>query len=170
MPEVLTISQQCFREPWLEEDFIRCLRQRNCIGMVAEYDELIVGYMVYELCKKHLQLLTLAVAPECQRQSVGSQLVGKLKHKLTPQRRRAITTNVSERNLPGQLFFKACGFTATGAVEADEDDDETAYEFVYELGDEGGAIIARILEGDCRVTTETPGTTPGTARTGRRRA
>jgi ribosomal protein S18 acetylase RimI-like enzyme len=50
-PEVLAIETESFRFPWLEEDFIRCLRQRNCIGMVAEHDERVVGFMVYELDK-----------------------------------------------------------------------------------------------------------------------
>ncbi|MEM1305855.1 MAG: ribosomal-protein-alanine N-acetyltransferase RimI, partial [Planctomycetota bacterium] len=39
MQEVLGIEQESFEFPWLEEDFIRCLRQRNCIGMVAEQGE-----------------------------------------------------------------------------------------------------------------------------------
>ena len=39
MPEVLDIENQAFEFPWTEEDFIRCLRQRNCIGMVAELDQ-----------------------------------------------------------------------------------------------------------------------------------
>ena len=32
MPEVLAIEAASFEFPWLEDDFIRCLRQRNCIG------------------------------------------------------------------------------------------------------------------------------------------
>jgi len=39
MPEVLEIEDRSFEFSWSEEDFIRCLRQRNCIGMVAEHDE-----------------------------------------------------------------------------------------------------------------------------------
>ena len=39
MPEVLGIENSSFEFSWSEDDFIRCLRQRNCIGMVAEYDE-----------------------------------------------------------------------------------------------------------------------------------
>jgi len=35
MQEVLQAEQQCFDQSWTEEDFLRCLRQRNCIGMVA---------------------------------------------------------------------------------------------------------------------------------------
>lgn len=34
MQEVLEIEKSGFEFPWSEEDFIRCLRQRNCIGMV----------------------------------------------------------------------------------------------------------------------------------------
>ena len=36
MADVLAIENASFEFPWLEDDFIRCLRQRNCIGMVAE--------------------------------------------------------------------------------------------------------------------------------------
>src|SRR3989344_7006679 len=51
MPEVLDIEQQCFEFPWDEEDFIRCLRQRNCIGMVSQDEEKVKGFMIYELHK-----------------------------------------------------------------------------------------------------------------------
>ena len=39
MPEVLQTEQESFDYSWTEEDFLRCLRQRNCIGMVAEQGE-----------------------------------------------------------------------------------------------------------------------------------
>ena len=42
MSEVLEIEKSSFEFPWSEEDFIRCLRQRNCIGMVAEFDDRVV--------------------------------------------------------------------------------------------------------------------------------
>src|SRR5690606_11527131 len=44
MPEVLQIEKASFEFPWYEDDFIRCLRQRNCIGMVAEQGERVVGF------------------------------------------------------------------------------------------------------------------------------
>ena len=43
MAEVLEIERGAFEFPWFEEEFIRCLRQRNCIGMVAEHAERGVG-------------------------------------------------------------------------------------------------------------------------------
>ena len=67
MPEVLEIERASFEFPWFEEDFIRCLRQRNCIGMVAEHAERVVGFMIYELHKTRLHILNFAVAPDVRR-------------------------------------------------------------------------------------------------------
>lgn len=128
MPEVLTIERQGFEFPWTEEDFVRCLRQRNCIGMVAEHDERVVGYMVYELCKNRLQLLNIAVRGEFRRRGVGTAMVWKLQTKLSAQRRRVLTLEVGERNLPAQLFFRAVGFQATGVLKGwYEHEDGDAY-------------------------------------------
>ena len=57
MPEVLAIENLSFEFPWSEEDFIRCLRQRNCIGMVSEHEEQVVGFMIYELHRNRLHVL-----------------------------------------------------------------------------------------------------------------
>ena len=78
MPEVLDIERQSFEFAWTEEEFLCCLRQRNCIGMVADLDHQIVGFMVYELHKSRLRILNLAVDPEFHRQGIGSQMVDRL--------------------------------------------------------------------------------------------
>lgn len=45
LPEVLTIEARCHeRNPWQEEDFLQCLRQSNCIGMVVERGQEVDGY------------------------------------------------------------------------------------------------------------------------------
>ena len=62
MPEVLQTEQESFEFAWTEEDFLCCLRQRNCIGMVAEHDDQVVGFMIYELNKNRIQVLNFAVA------------------------------------------------------------------------------------------------------------
>src|SRR4029077_14056264 len=66
MPEVLQTEQSSFEFAWTEEDFLRCLRQRNCIGMVAEQGEKVVGFMIYELHKMKLHILNFAVYPSCR--------------------------------------------------------------------------------------------------------
>ncbi len=109
MPEVLAIERDSFEFPWSEEEFLTCLRQRNCIGMVAEHDERVVGFMVYELNKTRIHVLNFAVAADHRRQGVGRQMMSKLIAKLSSQRRTRVTLEVRERNLPAQLFFRAAG-------------------------------------------------------------
>src|SRR5215467_10391501 len=87
MPEVLAIEQHSFEFPWCENDFLRCLRQRNCIGMVAEHDDQVVGFMIYELHKARLHVLNIAVSSRFRRLGVGVQMIEKLIGKLSSQRR-----------------------------------------------------------------------------------
>jgi ribosomal-protein-alanine N-acetyltransferase len=132
MPEVLEIEHKSFEYAWSEEDFLNCLRQRNCIGMVAEHSERIVGYMVYELLKDQLHILNFATAPWARRQGVGTRLMDKLVGKLAMQRRQEITFEVRETNLPAQLFFKSRGCHAVEVLRGHyADTDEDAYQMAY---------------------------------------
>jgi ribosomal-protein-alanine N-acetyltransferase len=132
MAEVLEIESEGFEFPWCEDDFIRCLRQRNCIGMVAEQGEFVVGFMIYELHKTRLHLLNFAVARPFRRQGVGTQMLGKLTAKLSSQRRTRIMLEVRETNLPAQLFFRKLGFRAVSVLRDFYDDTtEDAYLMQY---------------------------------------
>jgi ribosomal-protein-alanine N-acetyltransferase len=132
MPEVLAIERESFEFPWFEEDFIRCLRQRNCIGMVAEHGERVVGFMIYELHKSRLHILNFAVANGMRGRGIGRQMAEKLSSKLSSQRRTRITLEVRETNLPAQLFFKKVGFRATTVLRSYyEDSPEDAYVMQY---------------------------------------
>lgn len=141
MPEVLQIEKASFEFPWYEDDFIRCLRQRNCIGMVAEQGERVVGFMIYELHKSRLHVLNFAVAPEFRRLEVGSQMIEKLVSKLSSQRRTRISLEVRETNLAAQLFFKGTGFRATAVLRDFYDDStEDAYVMQYHLDEHVGEL------------------------------
>ncbi|HET6426308.1 MAG TPA: ribosomal protein S18-alanine N-acetyltransferase [Planctomycetaceae bacterium] len=141
MPEVLDIEQQSFEFAWTEEDFLCCLRQRNCIGMVAEHQERIVGFMIYELLKSQLHVLNFAVAPWARRTGIGGQMIDKLVHKLAQQRRTEIRLEVREGNLPAQMFFKSKEFAATTVLRGHyEDTAEDAYVMRYVLDQTADAI------------------------------
>lgn len=132
MPEVLEIEKSSFEFPWSEEDFIRCLRQRNCIGMVAEYDESVVGFMIYELHKNQLHVLNFAVRPDFRRRAVGTQMVDKLIGKLSQQRRNRVVLEIRETNLAAQLFFRRSDFRAVSVLRDYYDDTvEDAYVMQY---------------------------------------
>ena len=131
LPAVLRIEDASFREPWTEDEFIRSLRLRNVIGMVAEHEDMVIGYMIYELHRDSIHLLSIAVHLDFRRQGVGTAMVAKLASKLEYQRRRKITTLVSEINLDAQVFLKERKFRATEVVKDHYHPGEDAYFFVY---------------------------------------
>lgn len=150
MPEVLEIEQDSFEFAWTEEDFLCCLRQRNCIGMVAEHNHRIVGFMIYELHRDKLQILNFAVAKSYRRRTVGKQMVLRLVDRLSQQRRKEICLEVRERNLPAQQFFKSQEFRAVDVLRGHyEDTAEDAYLMRYSLDAEDAFVPRnRIAEFD----------------------
>ena len=142
MPEVLDIEADSFEFPWSEEDFIRCLRQRNCIGMVAEHDDRVVGFMVYELNRTRLHVLNFAVAADCRRCGIGTQMIAKLTGKLSAGRRTRLVLEVRETNLPAQLFFRQSRFRAVSVLRGYyEDTPEDAYLMQYRYRPEKAPLV-----------------------------
>ena len=134
MHEVIAIEREAFEFPWSEEDFTRCLRQRNCIGMVAELADSVVAFMIYELHRSRLHMLNFAVLRSHRRLGIGTQMTEKLVGKLTPDRRGRIALEVRETNLPAQLFFRSLGFRATTVLkDFYQDSTEDAYLMQYAL-------------------------------------
>lgn len=135
MPTVMAIEQQSFDAPWSEEEFIRRLRKRNCIGLVAESEGQVVGFVLYDLHKGRLALGRIAVHPSSRRHGVGKAMMDKLKAKLCPEGRNRITVNVHEANLSAQLFFSRQGMRATGVLRG-HFGEQDAYAMMWRLQSE----------------------------------
>lgn len=134
LEDVLEIDSECFGpRAWGEDEHLAYLRQKNAIGMVAEHEGYIAGFMVYDLHKVRLRLVRFAVAHWAQRKGVGSALVQRLKDKLSQQRRKQIVTTVPEHNVDSQLFLKSQGFLCVATLR-DEYEDGDGLEFLYRIG------------------------------------
>jgi [ribosomal protein S18]-alanine N-acetyltransferase len=148
MPEVLSIEQEAFEFPWSDEDFTRCLRQRNCIGMVAEVGDSVVAFMIYELHRTRLHVLNFAVRRSHRRLTIGTQMMGKLFAKLSLERRDRILLEVRERNLPAQLFFRSLGYRAISVLkDFYEDSTEDAYLMQYQAHEAATVAMPRRMAG-----------------------
>jgi ribosomal-protein-alanine N-acetyltransferase len=100
--------------------------------MVAEEDDKVVGFMIYELHKNRLHILNFCVHPEHHRTGVGRAMLSKLLGKLSLERRNRIMLEVRETNLEAQLFFKSIGFRAISVLRDFYDDTvEDAYLMQY---------------------------------------
>lgn len=138
---ILDIEQQCFGDQsWSRAQFKDCLRYHNVNGMVAEWQEIIVGYVVYGLNKIDLQVMNFAVHPTARRNGIGTAMIDKLKDKLPNQRRKTLWLNVRERNLEAQLFFQANGMWCNGInAQYFDEDGEDAYEFAWHVNEREAA-------------------------------
>jgi ribosomal-protein-alanine N-acetyltransferase len=147
LAEVQAIENESFEFAWQEDDFLRCLRQRNCIGMVAECEGRVVGYMLYELHKTRLHVLNFAVSSAVRRRGVGRQMVAKLVGKLSPERRTRVALEVRETNLPAQVFFRSCGFRAVSVVRgyyADSPEDAYVMQFRHRPAPAAAGLPERV--------------------------
>lgn len=148
MPEVLSIEQEAFEFPWSDDDFTRCLRQRNCIGMVAEVGDSVVAFMIYELHRTRLHVLNFAVRRSHRRLGIGTQMMGKLFAKLSVERRDRILLEVRERNLPAQVFFRSLGYRAISVLkDFYEDSTEDAYLMQYLSAEAPSIAMPRRMAG-----------------------
>lgn len=100
MEDVIAIELASFSEPWELEDYLRFLRRRNSIGHIIESSEgVIYGAMVYTLNPRHLHVDRLVVHPCNRQQGYGSEMIDKLKGKLSTYRRSRITIDVDDGSL-----------------------------------------------------------------------
>ena len=145
IPDVMEIENHSFEFNWTEDDVIRCLRQRNCIGMVAEFEERVVGFMIYELHKTRLHVLTFAVHRDMRRHGIGKAMLQKLVGKLSPNRRNRLLLEVRETNVAAQVFFRRFGFRAISILrDFYEDTSEDAYLMQYSVSESVAVAMERV--------------------------
>lgn len=136
MPQVLAIENEAFENPWTESDFVHSLRERNVIGMVATTDDgkNVIGYMLYSLKQKKVDLLNIAVHSAFRRKETGRELIEVLKRKLRQQKRESIEAVVRETNFPAQMWLKSCGFRCVvELLDYYNESEESGYLFKYDL-------------------------------------
>lgn len=101
--QLLDIEYESLKEHLGKDYFTNALKQYKII--VAEVNRRVVGYMVYYTGPELVQLFSIAVKPEYQRQKIGTSLLHYLSNYNKP-----IEVHVPDYALGTQLFFKANGF------------------------------------------------------------
>ena len=144
--QVLEIEQTCFEFPWTEEEFLQCLHQPNCLGMVAEREGRIVGFIIYETPKNRILITNIATDPEFQRHGIARQMIQKLVAKMIYQKRHKIVIEIRETNLPALVCFRAIGFRAAMVRKNFyEEQSEDAYVLQYRINN---PILAPASQGE----------------------
>lgn len=135
MPAILAIEAASFTDPWDEAEFKNALKQRNVIASVCEIGDEVIGFKVYELRRGRIHLTTLAVHPNYRRCGVGEQMIQHLTGKLESHRRKQLTVDVRETNVPAQLWLRSCGLLCEKVTRHGYGTGEDSYRFVWRVDD-----------------------------------
>jgi len=127
--QMLAIERQSFERPWTRLDFLVTMRLGGVQAVAAELCDEVAAYAIVKRQGRHTNILNLAVAPLLRRRGLGRTIVEKLQASVG--RLGPLRALVGERNLPGQLFFKALGFRAVGISRGEFNDGQDAYGFVW---------------------------------------
>ena len=130
MPSILTIEQDSFVEPRRQSEFDS---HQNSLGMVAEHDNQVVGFVVYEIRLGKIRVLDIAVADVFRRQSVGTHLIDALIAQLCPGKPRSIVFITAETNASAIAFVGKLGFRSTKVLRGHFNNQEDAIRFEWNL-------------------------------------
>ena len=113
-----------------EETWLDHVRQRNVIGVVAEdTDGRIVGYLLYQLDGRRVEVLAFGVHPACRRRKVGRNLVAWVARKLHIHRRAYAGVWVPESCLGMQLLLRSA-FWRCVKQQSGRFGEEAGYRFI----------------------------------------
>lgn len=132
--EILEVERASFVHPWTKDDFVNCMKRNNTTGVVAEINGVLMGFLIFEVFKRRIQLLNLAVRPRFRRMGIGSTMIGRVICALGNSTQKLVAAEVRESNLGVQLFLKSLGFRADQILpEYYSDTGEDGYQFEFWL-------------------------------------
>ena len=110
---------------------VEVLKRPGSAGMVVEYKENPIGFIIYEQTEDMLDIHNIVVKKDFQRRGVGSQMIARVACRLGRSSREMIRLAVPETNLNAQLFFRSLGFSAISIERSPFDTDEDSYIMQY---------------------------------------
>jgi ribosomal-protein-alanine N-acetyltransferase len=121
------------RWSWNEERIERCLRNRDCVVLVARDRRRVIGFAIMEFYSMHAHLNLLAVQPGYQRLGIGRQLVEWLEASARTAGIFKVHLEVRAGNDGALAFYEKLGFRETGRKRAYYDGREDAVRMLHDL-------------------------------------
>lgn len=116
LDEVIEIERRSFPEPWSRGLFLHELKVPFSKTILARADaapHTLLGYACWWLVGDEIQILNVAVDPECRQRGVGRTLVALVMQAATPPVR-TVTLEVRRDNAAAIALYRSFGFTETG--------------------------------------------------------
>ncbi len=113
MPQVHTIEQAVFSDPWSARDFRECVVS-DVVFLVAAGPDGVAGYVIAQDAADEGEILNLAVAPARHRGGIGRALVARTLATLARRGASRVFLEVRESNAAARALYAALGFGEVG--------------------------------------------------------
>lgn len=110
---VMRIEQSIYPYPWTTGNFIDSL-DSGYACMVAELDDVLIGYAVLMPSVDEAHLLTIGIAAEHQRKGLGEEVLGRMMAMAHESGIDRIILEVRPSNTPALALYRKCGFQQIG--------------------------------------------------------
>ncbi|MBW6514354.1 MAG: ribosomal protein S18-alanine N-acetyltransferase [Candidatus Syntrophosphaera sp.] len=111
LPDVLRIENLCFSTPWPEEAFELTPFTDAWVTCI---ESLLRGYIMYHTVLDESVIINFAIDPACQRQGLGTQLLGHTLEEMAGRSVRNFYLDVRVSNIAAQNLYHKFGFLPLG--------------------------------------------------------
>lgn len=134
LDEVMAIERTSFRHPWSSNFFLEELQVACARSIVAQINDKIVGYVLFWLLPKEIDIHNIAVHTGFRRQRVGQTLLHQVIEQARSRNSARVTLEVRVSNIAAQKLYDSVGFVSQGLRKGYySDDGEDAVVMVLEL-------------------------------------
>jgi len=137
IPAILDIEKEVNSAPWSEKSFRNELDHKGGIFIVALADGKVAGYGGVWMVVDEAHITTIAVAPESQREGIGTRLVIDLLVRAKEAGMTCATLEVRAGNVPAISLYEKLGFknTATRKAYYPDNKENAIVMWLYNLTD-----------------------------------
>lgn len=135
LADVLAIERASFTFPWSASFFVQELKVDCARSHLAIVDGKPIGYVIYWLLSREIDIHNLAVAPAYRGRGIARALLQAVIADAEAEKASRITLEVRKSNEAAQRLYHSAGFMARGVRKGYySDDGEDALVMVLEIG------------------------------------
>ena len=132
--QLLAIEEYCYDNPWPRETFEEEIGNGDVgLGLVAEEEGMIVGFLTGMVVARELHLHNMAVHPDHQGQGIGRQLMEAVDAYSREGDFQRMTLEVRQDNAIARRLYLNLGFKAVGTWKDYYGSGQDAYLYTKEL-------------------------------------
>lgn len=134
--QLVAIEELCYDQPWLREAFEEEIERNDDVGVgiVAEDEGLVVGFLTGMAVVDEFHLHNLAVHPDFRGRGIGRSLLEAAESLCSQRDFRRMLLEAREDNEPARQLYLGLGFEAAGTRKDYYGPGQNAYIYIKHLG------------------------------------